>query len=89
MAKTMKKLSVLFMAIALCTCLLVGCSLEEISRRDTWTDSGFTVIDFKGPMDYVYHNETKVIYVFIRDGYQAGLTALLNPDGTPMIWEGE
>lgn len=80
----MKRLIAIFMAIALCACLLAGCDI----RRNTWEDSGFTVIDFKGEMDYVYHNETKVIYVLIRDGYQAGMTVLLNPDGTPMIWEG-
>ena len=84
----MKKLVVFLMAIALCACLLAGCNIEENSRRDTWEDSGFTPIDFKGQMDYVYHNETKVIYVFIRDNYQAGMTVLVNPDGTPMIWEG-
>lgn len=84
----MKKLILIFMAIALCACLLVGCSMEDL-RKHTWRDTGFTLIEVKGDMDYVYHNETKVIYVFIRDGRQAGMTALLNPDGTPMIWEGE
>lgn len=83
----MKKLFVIFMAIALCACLFAGCSDEELHRGD-WTDSGFTLIEVQGQMDYVYHNETKVIYVFMRDGYQAGMTVLLNPDGTPMIWEG-
>lgn len=89
MAKTMKKLIAIFMAISLCACLFVGCGVEEL-YRDTWADSGFTLIDVQGQMDYVYHNETKVVYVFIRyDSYRAGMTVLLNPDGTPMIWEGE
>ena len=88
MVKTMKKLIAFLMAIALCACLFVGCSQEDINRP-TWEDSGFTLIEVKGEMDYVYHNETKVMYVFIRDAHQAGMTALLNSDGTPMIWEGE
>lgn len=83
----MRKLILIFMAIALCACLFVGCSVED-AHRSTWEDTGFTLIEIKGGMDYVYHNETKVIYVLIRDCHQAGMTPLLNPDGTPMIWEG-
>lgn len=83
----MKRLVAIFIVIALCACLLVGCSQEDI-RRPIWEDTGFTLITVKGQMDYVYYNETKVMYVFIRSGHQAGMTALLNPDGTPMIWEG-
>lgn len=88
MAKTITKLFTIFMAIALCACLLVGCNKEELNA-ELWKDSGFTLIEVKGQMDYVYHNETKVIYVFIRNCHQAGMTILLNSDGTPMIWEGE
>lgn len=84
----MKKLVVFLMAIALCACLFVGCNREEL-HRGTWTDSGFTLVEVRGQVDYVYHNETKVMYVFITSGYQAGMTVLLNPDGTPVIWEGE
>lgn len=29
--------------------------------------------------------KTGVTYLFIRSGYGAGLTPLLNPDGTPVI----
>lgn len=37
----------------------------------------------------VVHKKTKVMYCFYRDGYSGGLTVMLNPDGTPMIYEGE
>lgn len=80
----MKKLLVLFVITVICISSFAGCEAE---KRSTWRDSGFTFIESKGNMDYIYHDETKVIYVFIRDCYQAGLTTLLNPDGTPMLWE--
>lgn len=81
----MKKLLVILVVVTLCLSF-TGCSVEDLSRS-TWEGTGFTLIECKGGMDYVYHNETKVIYVFIQDNYQAGMTALLNPDGTPMLLE--
>jgi hypothetical protein len=83
----MKRLLVVLMAIALCACLFVGCS-DAISK-DRWANTGFTWIETKGGMEYIYHNDTKVIYVFKTVGNSAGMTVLLNPDGTPVIWEGE
>jgi hypothetical protein len=36
---------------------------------------------------YVLVNkETKVMYI---TQYEGGMTVMLNPDGTPMLWEGE
>ncbi len=88
----MKKLVVIFMAIALCACLFVGCSryYEEDYRAKYWEDTGFTLIECKSYVDYVYHNDTKVVYVFVRgiEYDSTGMTVLLNPDGIPMIWEG-
>lgn len=89
----MKKLLAFLVAIALCACLLVGCSryYSDEYRVKNWANTGFTYIECKGCADYVYHNDTKVMYVFIRDiEYDStGMSALLNPDGTPMVWEGE
>ena len=85
----MKKFIALLIATMLCISLLVACSTAETYARSTWVDTGFTLIECKGAMDYVYNNETKVIYVFIQDNYQAGMAVLLNPDGTPMIYKGE
>lgn len=35
------------------------------------------------------HKETKVMYCFYKCGYGGGMSIMLNPDGTPMIYEGE
>ena len=89
----MKKLIVLLMAIALCACLFAGCSrhYSDEYRAKFWVNTGFTYIECKGYADYVYHNDTRVMYVFIRgiDYDSTGMSMLVNPDGTPMIWEGK
>lgn len=89
----MKKLITLLVAIALCACLFVGCSrhYSDEYRAKYWENTGFTYIEYKGCADYVYHNDTKVMYVFIRgiEYDSTGMSVLVNTDGTPMVWEGE
>lgn len=82
----MKKLITIFMTIALCACLFVGC--EESENKKYWADSGFVYIEFKKHLDYLYYEETGVMYVYDDATYRGGLAPLLNSDGTPMIWEG-
>ena len=37
----------------------------------------------------VYHKDTKVMYALSHGGYNCGnFTLLVNPDGSPMLWEG-
>lgn len=89
MAKTITKLFAIFVAIALCTCLFVGCSrhYSDEYRAKYWENTGFIYIECKGSADYVYHNDTKVMYVFIRgiEYDSTGMSVLLNADGTPMV----
>ena len=41
---------------------------------------------FSGPATYIMvDRETGVNYLYVSGGYGGGLTALLNPDGTPVI----
>lgn len=37
----------------------------------------------------LYDKETKVMYLFVKNGYGGGLTVLVNADGTPMLYEEE
>ena len=89
----MKRLLIVLVLFALCACLFVGCSrhYSDEYRSKFWVNTGFTYIECKGYADYVYHNDTRVIYVFIRgiDYDSTGMSMLVNPDGTPMIWEGK
>ena len=83
----MKKLIAFLMAIALCACLFVGC--EESANKNYWAGSGFVYIESKEHLDYLYYEDTGVMYVYDDTSYRGGLAPLLNADGTPMIWEGE
>lgn len=48
----------------------------EIERGNSWR--------------VVYHKETKVMYAISWASYNSGnFTLLVNPDGTPMLYEGE
>ena len=87
MVKMMTKLFAIFIAIALCACLFAGC--EKSIRERNWTGSGFVYIESEGRLDYLYYEETGVVYVYDATSYRGGLAPLLNADGTPMIWEGE
>ena len=86
----MAKLIAIFMAIALCACLFVGCSgTLEVDENHT-NESSFVRVEDGDSYWIVYHKETKVMYIFSTGGYNAGSACLmLNADGTPMIWEGE
>lgn len=86
MAKTIKKLIAILMAIALCACLFVGC--EESAEKKYWAGTGFVYIESKGQIDYLYYEETGVMYVYDDSSYRGGLAPLFNADGTLMIWEG-
>lgn len=81
----MKRLIAFLMAIALCACLFAGCSESIVNTRD----SDFVFIERDGRFEYVYHKNTGVIYVMYFNANQAAMTVMLNPDGTPMIWESE
>lgn len=86
----MKKLIVLFMAIALCACLFAGCSGSLPVEEEVSTTSSFVVVEDGASYYIVYHKDTKVMYAFSAGGNNCGSFCLLvNPDGTPMIWEGE
>ena len=81
----MKRLLVVLMAIALCACLFAGCSESNVNARN----SDFVFIERNGQFEYVYHKDTGVIYIMYFCGNHAAMTVMLNPDGTPMIWEGK
>lgn len=90
----MKRLLVVLMAIALCACLLVGCSGSYVSTSSVYNNdipSMFVIVEDVGDnWRVVYHKDTRVMYVVSAGGYNRGtFTVMVNPDGTPMIWEGE
>jgi hypothetical protein len=91
--KRMKKLIAFLMTIALCACLFVGCSGSPVNQSSTYNEdnpSMFVTIEYVSEnWRVVYHKDTKVMYAVSAASYNRGVfTVMLNPDGTPMIWEG-
>jgi len=72
--------------------LLTGCGtkLDSIDKKPE-RPSQFVKVEENSEGFYlvVYHRETKVMYVVSRGPYNCGnFTLLVNPDGTPMVWNG-
>lgn len=80
---------VLFIVIAFC---FVGCSDNDagysnapkterlvIVERQDFGELGFSV--------QLYDKETKVMYMFIKSGYGAGLTVMLDENGKPLLYD--
>lgn len=84
----MKKIILLLCLIS--TLALFGCEeYPEREPKDT-TESMFVIVEGGGIKSYVicYHKETKVMYAVSNGTYNGGtFTVMVNPDGTPMIWE--
>lgn len=91
-----KKLLILLLVLIMPLMVLAGCGSKDYEQKTTYVYDGvtFTKITNKGYIygglsdaDIYVHNETRVMYIGrMNSGY---FTALLNADGTPMLWEGE
>lgn len=68
----------------------LGCDKADEATEDK---SMFVFIEtntLSKPFAVVYHKETKVMYAVSGGSYNSGqFTLLVNPDGTPMIYEEE
>ena len=78
--------------LIICLMLFSGCtsaSAEVLPSAGYPVGNTFTIIDSTSDWDVVYCNKTKVMYTVSKGSYNRGnFTLLVNPDGTPMIWEG-
>lgn len=70
-----KFICVVFMFLILC-----GCERIEDSKR-------FVTVDRDGAWAILVDKETNVMYLRDLQNHQGGITVLVNPDGTPMLWE--
>ena len=72
---------------------LIGCGGPKISHvGEAKPTSMFIAIEENSLIGFlvVYHRDTKVMYVVSTRTYNPGnFTVLVNPDGSPMIWEGD
>lgn len=86
-----KKLFSLFLILIIPICLLFsGCGINKAPSYEN--DTGRLVLVYSQndkTQCILVDKETRVMYLWCHIGNGGGLTAMLNPDGTPMIWEGE
>lgn len=77
--------------LILLSLLMVGCG-EEVYRgeKNTDTKSMFVEVENTIRISVYYHRDTKVMYAVSKYGSGSGdIELLVNPDGTPMLWESE
>lgn len=79
-----------FLVMILFILLLTGCGKTPDSQEKT---NMFVCIQKAGlstTYDIVYHKDTKVMYTVSQGAYNSGtFTLLVNPDGSPMLYETE
>lgn len=93
----MKKIIAIILSVLFICFIFVGCSetKEEVSPEDK--PYRFVVVDDMAEYDnsgtYIHRSviyadkETGVMYLMLYGSYRAGITVLLNADGTPMIYD--
>lgn len=87
----MKKLAGIACVIALAIGLAACSDAETVKSADDSDNTGMFVCVEKKFLcyDVVYQKDTKVMYVVSAGEYVRGtFTLLVNPDGSPMIYEG-
>ena len=93
----MKKLRLIF-CLLLLSISLAGCGFSDRIEyaKEAWEEAEEEVIKNNkfysidaGNGDSIYiDKETRVQYLFIREGYGGGLTVLVDADGKPILYEG-
>ena len=67
----MNKLIAIFVAIALCACLFVGCSSPETDENVS-KSSSFVIVEDGYGYEVEYHKDTKVMYTYSASRYNYG-----------------
>lgn len=92
----MKKIIALILALIMCAAIFVGCD-TSIPKLDNGggiliPNRFIEIANNSGSLMDNAHKiyvdkETNVMYWYIYGGYHAGITVLLNSDGTPMLYD--
>lgn len=84
------KLKAVFLSALLVGALsLTGCDWQNVeSAADSDAPSNFVKVEEAAGWDIVYDKDTRVMYAVSSGGYNFGnFTLLVNPDGTPKLYE--
>jgi hypothetical protein len=83
----MKKILVLFL-ILISVFSMSACVENEIEKQ-IQEGSMFVIVEITESWRVVYNKKTKVMYTVSKGDARGIFTLLVNPDGTPMLWEGK
>lgn len=88
----MKRFISISIVVILIVTLFCGChySVKKIDEESTDSDTSmFIIIEQSGFWKVCYQKDTKVMYIMSSGSRNTGnFTIMLNPDGTPQIWNG-
>ena len=90
------KFYALLLTVLAVVCLtLSSCGTAKVEmanqalEQEAEPSSMFIQVENASSLAVVYHRDTKVMYAVSTGVYNYGtFTLLVNPDGTPMLWEG-
>lgn len=82
------KIVLIVLLCAMVSICLLGCGQKVKKENDNDQESMFVVVESVYQWTIVRHKETGVMYAVSNGLYNCGnFTLLVNPDGTPMVWE--
>ena len=88
----MKKVLCVLVTVVMLSLVCIGCSSAERVTENPPEESTSSFVIVKDDLMYgyyykiVYHKDTKVMYAVSQEN---AFEVMLNPDGSPMVWEGE
>lgn len=85
----MKKVIFVVLACFFVTVMLTCCGATPAAdgyKKDT---DRFVVAIAEGGNTVYVDTETGVMYLFRKEGYEGGMTVMVDADGKPLIWEGD
>lgn len=77
--------------LILLSLLMTGCG-RDVYQKDKYITPKSMFVEVENTIHFLvyYHRDTKVMYVLSTYGSGSGdFEPLINPDGTPMLWESE
>lgn len=74
-------------AILAITLPIAGCS--DTANVSAGQDNTMVLVESERDYGIYADKDTGVMYLYMWSGPGCGLTAMLNADGTPKIWQGE
>lgn len=74
-----------------CILMLIGCGTDATSAKENYQNITPNIVQiensYRASYFYLLDKNTGVVYLQYSDGYAAGMTVMLNTDGTPVTAE--